>query len=583
MSSTTTPLLTDSFLASFPDFPAHMNALGQFVFWRTYSRLLPAMGRRETYKEVCCRVTNYNVGLAVTHLREIGYEVDMSKMRTEAELLFTNMFNLRQFASGRSMWVGGTKAGEKSKAANFNCSFLNIRSWYDLGDLFYMLLVGTGVGFKCTKAMAAQMPPIRVNTKLLHSPYKPLDHRERIENTDFHVWANGYAKIFIGDSKEGWVNALRKYFELLTDPKFESVHTIKISYDSVRPHGERLKTFGGQASGPEPLKEMFQGIHDTLTGKLDPSLSPLEPAMVPAFSERSPGDTNTGVRGPAGILPPVPSTKGWARIRPVHILDIGNLIGYNVVVGGVRRCLPAGSLVHTRSGLIPIEEVKVGEEALTTQGYRKITDWFDQGERELIRIITQDGEFICTPNHRMPVLTSFDQYAWVEAGKLEPGQRLISSRTPIEGQKTSLPAWHYDKPQHSTTCKDLTIPELDEDMAWFIGLFHSDGYTYPALSENGYGAYVSISLGLHEMDIAEKAAQQLRRFGPDLTVTVKQRDEDEKDAARPLQEQATGLVLIPARKAGQSVHTGARLASPGAQQRPSRLPGRGYGRRRVGH
>jgi intein/homing endonuclease len=482
-------LLSKAFLDGFPDFPANMNALGRFVFLRTYARLLPALKRREVYKEVCRRVAEYNVGLAVEHLQGIGYAVDWKKMQAEAENLFKRTFSLQQFASGRTMWIGGTKAAEKTKLGNFNCSFLNIKSWEDLGDLFYMLLVGTGVGFKCTKAMAAGMPAIRVNTTLLHSDYKPLPPSQRLEHTHFNTLPNGFAKIYIGDSKEGWVEALRQYFLLLTDPKYEFVHTIKISYNSIRPNGARLVTFGGQASGPEPLREMFQGINDTLKGKLDPSLAPI-----------------------------VPGDKGYGQVRPIHILDIGNLIGYNVVVGGVRRCLPADSLVHLKRGLVPIQEVKVGDEALTSHGYRGVTDWFDQGERDLVRIVTQDGDFTCTENHRMPVLTEINKYEWVEAGKLQPGQRLITSRQAVEGVKTELPIYENKEGGHAGAQRKLiSVPPLDADMAWMVGMFHADGCT----SEKK----VNVVCGGDEKDIAEKVVSQLRRFG-DLNVRLYQQEKD---------------------------------------------------------
>src|SRR5690606_21268287 len=303
-------LLTDEFIAKYPDFPAHMTELGKFVYYRTYSRWLPDKKRRETWKETCRRAVEYNVGLAVKHLRKIGYEPDMEEMRREAEELFDSMFNLRQFLSGRTLWVGGSETGvaEKYPLANFNCSFLEIRKWDDLCDLFYLLLVGTGVGFRCSKKMASELSPIRVNTTLIHSEYNPLPPHQRLERTRLEVFENGYAKIFVGDSKEGWVESLRTYFALLTDPKYEYVHTIKISYNSVRPRGERLKTFGGTTSGPEPLREMFDGIDKVLKNQIDPHLAPIET-----------------------------DEKGYGRVRPIHILDIGNLIGNNVVVGGVRR------------------------------------------------------------------------------------------------------------------------------------------------------------------------------------------------------------------------------------------------------
>jgi ribonucleoside-triphosphate reductase len=175
----------------------------------------------------------------------------------------------------------------------------------------------TGVGFKCTKEMAANLPPIRTNTTLLHSDYNPVPREARYERTAFRDMGNGYAKIYVGDSKEGWVDALRTYFDILTKPEYEHIHTIKISYNSVRPKGERLKTFGGTASGHEPLREMFEGIDRVLKNQIDPTLAPLQEVYNEFDRVSTDGD--------------------WRRVRPIHILDIGNLIGANVVVGGVRR------------------------------------------------------------------------------------------------------------------------------------------------------------------------------------------------------------------------------------------------------
>jgi ribonucleoside-triphosphate reductase len=291
-----------------------MNALGQFVYLRTYSRFLPSEGRRENWRETCRRATEYNVQLGVKHTDKIGYPVDYEWHRKEAELLFDNMFNLRQFLSGRTLWVGGAENGvaDKYPLANFNCSFINVASWSDLGDLFYLLMVGTGVGFKCTKEIAAGLAPIRTNTALLHSSYEPVPKSARYEHTQFRDMENGYAKIYVGDSKEGWVESLRLYLEILTESRYEHIHTVKISYNSVRPNGERLNTFGGTASGHEPLLEMFDGINRVVKNEIDPSLAPLE---IDRFVGK---ETNAVYR----------------KVRPIHILDIGNLIGNNVVVGG---------------------------------------------------------------------------------------------------------------------------------------------------------------------------------------------------------------------------------------------------------
>ncbi|MFF0828254.1 ribonucleoside-triphosphate reductase, adenosylcobalamin-dependent [Brevibacillus sp. NPDC003359] len=305
-----TQFLRDEFLDQYPDFPIHMSPLGQFVYYRTYSRFVPEKGRRETWKETCRRSVDYNIKLAYQHLNKIGMYADSRAMEKEAEGLFDNMFNLRQFLSGRTLWVGGADNGvaDLYPLANFNCSFLNIKSWDDLGDLFYLLLVGTGVGFKCTKEMAAGLGPIRTNVSLLSSEYRPLPKHQRLERSELNVLDNGFAKIYVGDSKEGWVESLRLYLQILTDTTYEHIHTVKISYNSVRPKGERLKRFGGTASGHEPLREMFEGIDKVLKNQIDQHLASIKS-----------------------------DEKGYGKIRPIHILDIGNLIGANVVVGGVRR------------------------------------------------------------------------------------------------------------------------------------------------------------------------------------------------------------------------------------------------------
>jgi ribonucleoside-triphosphate reductase (thioredoxin) len=307
----TTQLLTDKFIEQYPDFPTHMNALGKFVYYRTYSRFLPEKGRRETWKETVRRAVEYNVRLSVKHFEKIGYPIDYAKHRKEAEELFESMFNLRQFLSGRTLWVGGAENGvaDKYPLANFNCSYASIRSWDDLGDIFYLLLVGTGTGFKCTKEYAANLAPIRTDVEVIHEPYTQRYPLVKQADTQlFLLEEKMKAVIHVGDSKEGWVESLRTFFRLLTEPQYNHIQSIGIYYDYVRPKGARLNTFGGTASGYEPLKEMFEGITKVLRNEIDPSLAPLEDAG-----------------------------NGYKKVRPIHILDIGNLIGNNVVVGGVRR------------------------------------------------------------------------------------------------------------------------------------------------------------------------------------------------------------------------------------------------------
>lgn len=278
-------LLREEFLKSYPDFPSHMENLAKLVYYRTYSRWLPEEGRRETWKETCVRAVEYNCSLAPTS----AYE---------AQRLFDNMFNLKQFISGRSLWIGGSEASKKTKLANFNCSFVVIDSIKSLCDLFYLLMVGTGVGVRILPSDVKELPYFRQNVILHHQYNKHSTKQKGRENT--YVETDGDMRIIhIGDSKEGWVDALKAYLLCLVEPDAPS--HIMLDYTEIRVKGATLSNFGGTASGYESIMDMFTKIHRVIQEGL--------------FSSKP-------VNG---------------KLRPIHCLDICNLIGQNVVVGGVRR------------------------------------------------------------------------------------------------------------------------------------------------------------------------------------------------------------------------------------------------------
>ena len=91
-------ILSKEFLEQYKDFPDEMTKLGKFIYYRTYSRYLPELGRRETWKETVTRAVEYNCSIAPI---EEG----------EAEKLFDNVFHLRTMLSGRTLWVGGASEG----------------------------------------------------------------------------------------------------------------------------------------------------------------------------------------------------------------------------------------------------------------------------------------------------------------------------------------------------------------------------------------------------------------------------------------------------------------------------------------
>lgn len=304
--------LSEKFLRKYGDFPSHMNAIGKFVYLRTYSRYLPNLGRRETWKETVTRAVQYNINLVREHVEKFNLPITYKELEKEAEQLFDSMFNLKQFLSGRTLWVGGAEGGvaKKFPLGNFNCSFTTIEKWDDLADHFYLLLVGTGVGFKHTFKMSENIAPVRDNFTVTHKEYEDLySLGVRIEKTTIQYSPeSNKATIVVGDSKEGWVESLKLFFDLITREDREHVTEIEFVYDFVRPIGTRLNTFGGTASGHEPLREMFTNFERVIKNQIDPTLEP-----------------------------PKRLHGSYVQLRPIHVLDFGNFLGNNVVVGGVRR------------------------------------------------------------------------------------------------------------------------------------------------------------------------------------------------------------------------------------------------------
>ena len=278
-------LLKEEFLSKYSDFPQHMDNLAKLVYYRTYSRWLPDEGRRETWKETCARAVEYNCSLAPTSIYE-------------AQRLFDNMFNLKQFISGRSLWIGGSEASKKTKLANFNCSFVVIDSIKSLCDLFYLLMVGTGVGVRILPSDVEKLPTFRDDVKLL-AQYNKNSTKQRGREYTITEQEDDMFVIKIGDSKEGWVDALRAYLNFMASPS--KCNNILIDYTEIRVKGATLSNFGGTASGYESIMDMFTKIHNVIQNG--------------TFS----------------------SKPRNGRLRPIHCLDICNLIGQNVVVGGVRR------------------------------------------------------------------------------------------------------------------------------------------------------------------------------------------------------------------------------------------------------
>jgi ribonucleotide reductase class II len=380
----------------------------------------------------------------------------------ELKNAYKYLMGLKCSVAGRFLWQLGTETVDRLGLMSLqNCAFVAIdEPIKPFLWIFDVLMLGTGVGFNIQREYVSKLPNL-------------LDKDIKITRVDTKD-----ADFIVPDSREGWVALLEKVFEAF----YYKGKSFSYSTILIRTAGAKIKGFGGTASGPEDLVKGINNIQNI-------------------FKKR----------------------KGQ-QLTSVDCLDIINIIASVVVAGNVRRCIKANSLVHTREGLVKIQDIKVGDEVLTSSGYEKVANTFIQGKQNLIKIITQDGEFECTPNHRMAIVKTPTNIEWKMACELTENDILTTTRVPTDGVKTELPSWCYDnKSIHSTTCKDIIVPEFDADMAWLIGIFQADGYTYPNYNKDGYNAYISLVFGLEEYDMAEKVKEQLQRFGYDLHIRLKRR------------------------------------------------------------
>ena len=195
-----------------------MDIYQDFIHLSRYSRFLEDEGRRETWKETVTRLINF-------WKERVNNNVITDE---EFEELEKAILAKEVMPSMRSMWSAGP-ALEKNHFRGYNCSFVAMDHPRAFDEILFVLMAGTGVGFSAEAKHVNKLPIINDNFRMT-------------ERT-----------ISIGDSAEGWATALRK---LIADLYLGNEH--EWDFSKIRPEGARLKTMGGRASGPEPLKALFK-------------------------------------------------------------------------------------------------------------------------------------------------------------------------------------------------------------------------------------------------------------------------------------------------------------------------------------
>lgn len=200
-----------------------------------YAKYLEEEGRRENWQELVDR----NMEM---HIKKFPEEAE--KIRSAYELVR----NKEVLPSMRSMQFAG-KPIEVSPNRIFNCAFAPVDDVRVFGEIMFLLLGGTGVGFSVQKHHVDALPEIR----------KPSSKRTR--------------RFLIGDSIEGWADAVKA----LVQSYFKGTSKLRFDFSDIRPKGARLVTSGGKAPGPQPLKECIVRIEGILESKQDgDQLTPIE-------------------------------------------------------------------------------------------------------------------------------------------------------------------------------------------------------------------------------------------------------------------------------------------------------------------
>ena len=211
----------------------------QFIHLSRYSRWLPEEGRRETWSETVGRYFNF----FESHLEEMcGYKLD-SKTKNELE---EAILETRVMPSMRCLMTAG-EALKKENIAGYNCSYVAVDRVAAFDEILYVLMNGTGVGFSVERQYTAKLPDIA----------------EEFYMSD--------TVIQVADSKLGWAKAFKELIGMLYIGQIP-----KWDMSKVRPAGAPLKTFGGRASGPDPLESLFNFCVTTFKNAHGRKLTSLE-------------------------------------------------------------------------------------------------------------------------------------------------------------------------------------------------------------------------------------------------------------------------------------------------------------------
>ena len=239
----------------------------QIITRRTYNRPLNEEGTEfETWAQTVARVIDHQEWLWTRSVngRELT-DIEYAELYDLERLMLDRKISM----SGRTLWLGGTKVAKHREASQFNCSFTEVETAYDVVDCLWLLLQGCGVGFKpIIGTLNGFSKPIR-NIEVVRSVRTEKggkEYNEEFWDEETKVWT-----IKIGDSAEAWAKSVGK----LLAGKYPA-NTLVLDFSELRPAGERLKGYGWISSGDRAISKAYVAIANILNGRADSLLTRMD-------------------------------------------------------------------------------------------------------------------------------------------------------------------------------------------------------------------------------------------------------------------------------------------------------------------
>lgn len=238
----------------------------KLLFRRTYNRPLNEEGTSfETFEQTVDRV--------IGHQRWLWERSKKGALTwgeaDELDELRQLMLERKVLMSGRTLWLGGTDVAKRREASQFNCSFTNVETVYDVVDVLWLLMQGCGVGFKPVVGQLTGFQKPITDIEIIPSTRTTKGGNQ--ENEETYDPETGVWTIKIGDSAEAWSKSIGK----LVSHKFPASKLV-LDFSEIRPSGERLKGYGWISSGFRPLAEAYQAIASILNRRSGSLLSRID-------------------------------------------------------------------------------------------------------------------------------------------------------------------------------------------------------------------------------------------------------------------------------------------------------------------